>query len=62
MEKKVYQTAGRRRIGDFFASNPDRQFTTEEICFEINGDTVGGKSSIYRHLTELCDADVIQKF
>ena len=62
MEKKLYQTAGRRKIGDFFAQNPDRQFTTEEISFAINGNTAGGRSSIYRHLTELCDADVIQKF
>ena len=62
MEKKSYRTLGRQRIGKFFAENPDRQFTTEEICLEINGDAELGKSSIYRHLSELCAAEVIQKY
>ncbi|MBQ9760771.1 MAG: transcriptional repressor [Clostridia bacterium] len=61
MEKKTYKTTGRARIGSFFAKNPDRQFTTEEICRAINGSDVG-RSSVYRHLSELCEADVIRKF
>lgn len=62
MSKKIYQTTGRQRIGKFFAENPDRQFSTEEICEAINGSLSTGRSSIYRYLTELCESDVIQKF
>ena len=62
MEKKIYKTTGRSRIGGFFAENADRQFTTEEICLAINGDATAGRSSVYRHLSELCDADIIRKF
>ena len=62
MEKKTYQTEGRRRLGAFFAENPDRQFTTEEICTELNGSAEGGRSSVYRHLSELCSKEIIQKF
>ena len=62
MEKKSYRTPGRQRIGKFFAENPDRQFTTEEICVALNGDAEMGRSSIYRHLSELCSAEIIQKF
>ena len=62
MEKKTYRTIGRQRISSFFAEHPDRQFTTEEICYALNGDKETGRSSIYRHLSELCAADVIQKF
>ena len=61
MPKKTYRTVGRTRLEEFFARHPDRQFTTEEICLSVNGDREAGRSSVYRHLGELCDADVIQK-
>lgn len=62
MEKKSYDTAGRRKLLSFFAENPDRQFTTEEICVLVNGDAERGKSSVYRRLMRLCEEDVLRKF
>ena len=61
MPKKTYQTSGRRRLGAFFAEHPDVQFSTEELCAAINGDAEAGKSTVYRHLTELCRDEVIQR-
>ena len=62
MEKKSYQTKGRRELIAFLAKNPDRQFTVEELCLAVNGDTEQGKSSIYRHLTRLCESESVRKF
>lgn len=62
MEKKTYQTEGRRQLMGFFEANPDRQFTVEELCFQLNGDTARGRSSLYRRLGELCREDVLKMF
>lgn len=61
MSKRTYQTSGRQRLGKFFAENPDVQFSTEELCAAINGDAETGRSTVYRHLNELCRAEIIQK-
>ena len=61
MEKKTYQTSGRQRLGKFFADHPDVQFSAEELCEAINGNCESGKSTVYRHLTELCCAEVVQR-
>ncbi len=60
--KKVYNTGGRRELIEFLSQNPDRQFTTEELCLAVNGDTAHGKSSVYRHLTSLCQDEIVRKF
>ena len=62
MKKKSYQTKGRRELIDFLSQNPDRQFTVEELCTAVNGDSEQGKSSIYRHLTRLCADSAVRKF
>ena len=59
--KKSYHTNGKRALCDFMAENPDRQFTTEELCQAIHGNTEK-KSSVYRHLSQLCDEAVLRKF
>ena len=61
MTKKAYHTDGKRALCDFLAQNPDRQFTTEELCLALHGNTEK-KSSVYRHLSELCEKDVLRKF
>jgi len=61
MSKKTYQTDGKRALCDFLAQNPDRQFTTEELCLALHGNTER-KSSVYRHLSELCACDALRKF
>lgn len=62
MTKKTYKTDGRTALIEFLSRNPDRQFTTEELCFAVNGDSESGKSSVYRHLTELCADETVRKF
>lgn len=62
MEKKPYQTAGKKRLLDFLSGHPDCQFTAEEICLAVNGNETAGRSSVYRHLDELCRMDAVRKF
>ena len=62
MRKKRYKTAGREALLTFFRRNPDRQFTVEELYREVNEEASTGKSSLYRHLGELCRVDVLRKF
>ena len=63
----TYKTAGRQRLLDFLQSNPDRQFPVDELNRELNrasgaGDGQGSKSSLYRHLSELCDEGTVRKY
>ena len=57
----TYKTAGRQRLLGFLESNPDRQFTVEELCEELDTLTAGEnktrKSTLYRHLSELCSEE-----
>lgn len=62
MERRAYHTEGRERLLHFFASHPDCQFTADELCRAVNGTEEGGKSSIYRRLSELCEAESVRKF
>ena len=60
----TYKTAGRQKLLDFLQSHPDRQFTVDELAESLNNTAEKkiGKSTLYRHLSELCDKDVIRKF
>lgn len=62
MKKKTYNTDGRKRLTAFFAQNPDRQFTADELCLALNEGHLQKRSSIYRYLGELCSADTVRKF
>ena len=59
--KKRYHTEGKARLLDFLSAHPDCQFSTEELCLHVNG-TMKGKSSIYRHLTDLCREVTVRRF
>ncbi|MBE6601695.1 MAG: transcriptional repressor [Ruminococcaceae bacterium] len=61
MKKTVYLTDGKRALCDFLAKNPDRQFTTEELCLALHGNNQK-RSSVYRHLSELCADNILRKF
>lgn len=61
----TYKTAGRQRLLDFLQSHPDRQFTVDELATELNRTSQGkyvGKSTLYRHLSELCDEGTARKY
>ena len=62
MAQKNYKTEGREALISFLSKNPDRQFTTEELCTAVHGDVARGKSSVYRHLSELCAQETVRKF
>lgn len=71
--KATYQTPARRALVDFFASNPDRQFTAEQICTLLcdtddriahrasRGEFIG-KSTVYRQLSRLCAEGRLRRF
>ena len=62
----TYKTAGRQRLLTFLETNPDRQFTAEELCAALDSVTEGEgktrKSTLYRHLSELCADGTVQKY
>lgn len=62
MKRNPYRTAGRGVLTAFFEAHPDRQYTVDELYLAVKADAAVGKSSVYRHLTELCEKDVIRKF
>lgn len=64
MGQSIYNTAAREALVSFLASNPDRQFTTDQIfesLIEISGNKNPGKSTIYRLLSKLCHEGVVQR-
>ncbi len=62
----TYKTAGRQKLLDFLESHPDRQFLVDELSEELNrriGEShKSSKSSLYRHLSELCDEGTVRKY
>ncbi len=62
MKRNHYHTVGRDALTAFLQQNPDRQFTADELFSAVSAQASVGKSSLYRHLTEMCDAEVIRKF
>ena len=71
--KNTYQTPARRALLDFFAANPDRQFTAEQLCTLLcdasdrrgGGSPKGefvGKSTVYRQLSRLCTEGLLRRF
>ena len=63
----TYKTAGRQRLLDFLQCHPDRQFLVDELVSELNRahESTQGKSSkstLYRHLAELCGEGTVRKY
>ena len=63
----TYKTEGRKRLLEFLESHPDRQFPVGELAEELErfcGAELRGscKSSLYRHLSELCDEGTVRKY
>ena len=67
---KTYKTPGRQRLLEFLQSQPDRQFTADELADELNRAGESGqtnaascrKSTLYRHLSELCVDGTVRKY
>ena len=62
----TYKTPGRQRLLEFLENHPDRQFTADELCDELDSVTDGEnktrKSTLYRHLSELCEDGTVRKY
>ena len=63
----TYKTEGRQRLLSFLQNNPDRQFTAEQIADELNRTSISNgmrhsKSTLYRHLSELCTEGTVRKY
>ena len=65
---KQYQTEGRKKLLSFLVSHPDTQFTVDQLHTamgegtEGETSTTGGKSSLYRQLSRLCDEGCVRKY
>ncbi|MBQ8432416.1 MAG: transcriptional repressor [Clostridia bacterium] len=59
---KNYNTEGRAALLRFLSEHPDCQFSVDQLCLALNGDPERGKSSIYRRLSQLCEAQTVRKF
>ena len=64
---KTYKTAGRQRLLSFLQSSPDRQFGVDELTEELDRlqESEGqkqSKSTLYRHLSELCAEGTVRKY
>ena len=55
----IYNTERRNEIIKLLSSESDKAFTTEEICERIL--TSGGKSTVYRIISELTAKGIIKK-
>lgn len=62
MKRQQYQTAGRIALTEFLKGHPDRQFSAEELFLAVKERADVGKSSVYRHLGELCESETLRKF
>ncbi len=72
----TYKTEGRERLVRFLNGHPDRQFTVDELAEEMRrslddgttraepatADAGRGKSTLYRHLSELCRDGTVRKY
>lgn len=64
---KQYQTTGRKKLISFLLQHPDTQFTVDELHTAMQADGAdhapqGGKSSLYRQLSQLCDEGCVRKY
>ena len=64
----TYKTAGRERLLDYLRHHPDRPMTAEELSAHLHRENrpsaspSGGKSSVYRHLSEMCRDGTVRKY
>ncbi len=58
----TYKTPGRERLLEFLRTHPDHPYTADELSVALAGKAAPtGKSSLYRHLSELCTDGVLRK-
>lgn len=54
-----YNTAGRRLLMDFLSSNPDRQFTVDQITAAVRKKGSVSKSAVYRNIGKLAEEGLV---
>ncbi len=60
----TYKTPGRQHLLNYLRTHPDCDFTADDLLDALNtaGSFSTGKSSLYRHLSELCADGVLRKY
>ncbi len=70
----TYQTQGRKKLLSFLLKYPDKQFTVDELhsamtqagadgeASQASKASKGGRSSLYRQLSKLCDEGCVRKY
>ena len=61
MKNKIYHTGGKQELIEFLAKNPDKLFSAEELCVAVYGERGHKISTVYRHLSSLCEEKTVRK-
>lgn len=62
IDRSSYHTKQKQLIYDFFAANPEKQFSTEEIFHSLEQNAVIGKSTVYRLIKKMTESGEIRRF
>lgn len=60
--RSSYQTKQKQIIYDFFAANPDRQFSAKEVSDSVKKQAKIGESTVYRLIKTMTDSGEIRRF
>ena len=62
--KMGYNTPAKKTVADFFASNPDKQFSAEQVIENIRarGEKVPGNSTVYRIISAMTEGGELARF
>lgn len=60
----TYKTHQKEMLLQFLSSNPDKQFSADEIAIKLNElyTDAPGKSTVYRLTSQLADSGIIKRF
>ncbi len=60
--RNSYKTKQKQMIYDFFAANPDRQFSAKEVSDSVKKQAEIGESTVYRLIKKLTEDGEIRRF
>lgn len=61
-DRNSYNTKQKQLIYDFFAANPDRQFSAKEVSNSVKQQAKIGESTVYRLIKKLTEDGEIRRF
>lgn len=61
-QRGSYRTKQKQFIYNFFAQNPDKQFSAKEVANAIKAEASVGESTVYRLIKHLTDEGIVRRF